>query len=66
MSMPAFEQRPVVLDGDRAFVLDRPRVRLSTGEQGELVYVTRDGWLGVRVDGERRIDEWQRHQVTGA
>lgn len=40
-------------------------VEVWTGQRGTLVYRTRDGWLGVRLDGERRVDEWQSWQVAG-
>jgi len=38
------------------------RVRVWTGEFGTISYV-RDGWYGVRLDGEGRVDEWQSSQV---
>jgi len=39
------------------------RVRVWTGEKGWVRYVTYDGWVGVRLDGEKRVDEWQLKQV---
>jgi hypothetical protein len=54
-----------VIEGDRSYFLpvDQPRVTVHE-RPGRVVYVTRDGWLGIRLDGEgRRVDEWQPCQV---
>lgn len=41
----------------RTYPLVQPRVRTHLGE-GALVYATEDGYLGVRLDGETRVDEY--------
>lgn len=40
------------------------RVKTWTGERGRVEYRTEDGWYGVQLDGERRVDEWQGWQLT--
>ena len=49
----------LVADRDRlrAYPQAAARVRTSCG-LGVVVYGTDDGWLGVRIDGERRVDEF--------
>jgi hypothetical protein len=41
----------------RAYPLTSLRVKNHIGS-GALVYATDDGWLGVQLDGETRIDEY--------
>jgi hypothetical protein len=57
----------LVLDGDRCYFPATAQPRVAVGAAaGAAVYVTRDGWIGVRLDGEgRRIDEYQPCQVIG-
>ncbi len=46
------------VDGHRrAYPLVQPRITTHCGS-GTLVYATDDGYLGVRLDGETRIDEY--------
>ena len=42
------------------------RVRVWTGQLGWVRYVTRDGWIGVRLDHEplKRVDEYQAWMCT--
>lgn len=40
-------------------------VRVSTPDgAGTLIYLRQDGYLGVRLDGETRVDEWAVGQVS--
>lgn len=36
------------------------------GKPGKVMYIRPDGWHGVRLDGEDRVDEWQRSQIEAA
>jgi hypothetical protein len=47
----------LVIDGNRAYPTAEIRVQGIWG-QGRLVYATRDGWCGVQLDGETRVDEY--------
>lgn len=40
------------------------KVTVWTGESGTVQWWTEDGWFGVKLDGEDRVDEWQAEQVT--
>ena len=42
---------------------DPIRVRTHLGD-GALVYTTDDGYIGVRLDGEARVDEYLAEWVT--
>ena len=55
----------LVADRDRlrAYPQAAARVRTSCG-LGALVYATDDGWLGVRLDGERRVDEYPARECA--
>ena len=55
----------LVADHDRlrAYPQAAARVRTSCG-LGVVVYGTDDGWLGVRLDGERRVDEYPARECA--
>lgn len=54
------------IDGRRrTYPLSQPRVTTLRGA-GLLVYGTSDGWCGVRLDGEVRVDEYPAEQVIDA
>ena len=42
------------------------KVTVWTGETGEVLYQTADGWYGVRLDGETTTHEWQASQIEAA
>lgn len=46
----------LIKDG-KAYPSDEIRVDGMWGN-GRLIYVTEDGWCGIRLDGEERIDEY--------
>jgi hypothetical protein len=47
----------------RAYPVNPVRVATHLGE-GQLVYATDDNWFGVRLDGERRVDEYLPEQLS--
>lgn len=47
----------------RAYPAVSPRVQTHIGS-GRLIYGTDDGYLGVQLDGETRIDEYPAELVT--
>ncbi|HKP08306.1 MAG TPA: hypothetical protein VJU58_13720 [Microbacterium sp.] len=47
----------------RAYPLDLVRVVTHLGA-GRLVYVSDDRWIGVQLDGESRVDEYQPSSVS--
>jgi hypothetical protein len=49
----------------RAYPLTSVPVRVATNlGPGALVYATDDGFLGCRLDGETRVDEYSAEQVS--
>lgn len=55
----------IVISGGRrrAYPLESITVRTNLGP-GRLSYLTEDGWLGVQLDGEQRVDEYPIEQVA--
>lgn len=49
------EQKEMVLEMDEPCSVN--------GKNGVIKYRTLDGWYGVQLEGELRIDEWQPCQV---
>ena len=60
-----YPQLLLVADQDRlrAYPNVIARVRTTCGP-GVIVYATDDGWLGVRLDGERRVDEYPARECA--
>lgn len=54
---------PIGRDRMVAYPQDEIRVDGMWGN-GRLIYVTEDGWCGVRLDGEERIDEYPAQYLT--
>lgn len=44
-------------------IAEGTKVTTWDGHNGTVVYRRKDGWYGVRIDGELRIDEWQADQL---
>ncbi|MDQ1446771.1 MAG: hypothetical protein QOI20_3235 [Acidimicrobiaceae bacterium] len=57
-----FKTCPLRSDRRLAYLASPARCTTHLGA-GRLVYVTEDGWCGVQLDGEKRVDEYQRFQV---
>lgn len=50
--------------GNRLLARPTSPQRCVTGAgAGALLYATDDGWVGVRLDGETRADEWPAESV---
>jgi hypothetical protein len=56
-------QCPLGRDRMLAYPQDEIRVDGMWG-MGRLIYVTEDGWCGIRLDGETRIDEYPADQLS--
>lgn len=51
-----------ILDGDR-LIPTEPVLIVSMWGRGRLVYLTRDGWAGVQLDGECTVHEYPGEHV---
>lgn len=54
---------PLGRDRLLAYPMDEIRVTSMWGD-GRLIYATEDGWIGIMLDGETRIDEYPAEHVT--
>ncbi len=50
-------------------MIDNWRIEVHTDgawQPAKRVYTTLDGWVGCRLNGETRVDEWRESQIRSA